>query len=246
MNISLMIIEENDTIRGLVRDWVESVFPDLYVIEATSGEESISLARARSLRVVLVDVDPLRPGDIQTIRSIKTIAPSAEIVALAIDDNKVYRDDVMATVSAYVSMWKMNTELEPTLKALLAPEVEEKKTVVCIEDESNMIDLIKSILEHSGFNLIGALGGREGLHTVRQIRPDLVLLDLMMPEIDGWQVYRRMKADDELRNIPTIVVTALERDNSKMQGLQVHDYVRKPFIPQDLVRSVSSALGLVA
>lgn len=246
MNISLMIVEENDTIRGLVRNWVKSVFPNLYVIEATSGEEAISLARARSLRVVLVDVDPLRPGDMQTIRSIKTIAPSAEIVALAIDDNKVYRDDVMATgVSAYVSVWKMSTELEPTLKALLTLE-DEKKTVVCIEDEPDMLDLIRLIFNHNGFKLIGALGGREGLDTVRRVRPDLVLLDLMMPEVNGWEVHRQMKADAELRNIPIIAVTVMEQSSKKMRPLQVDDYVRKPFLPQELVRRVSNVLELVA
>lgn len=247
MNTSIMIVEENDTIRGLLQRWLETVFPDLDIIEATSGEQAVSLAQARSPRVVLVDVDPLRPDDIQAIRDIKAVVPSAEIVALAIDDYKVYRDEVAsAGASACVSMWKMRTELQPLLETLLAPESEEKKTVVCIEDEPDMIDLIRLILNRNGFKLIGAMGGREGLRTVQRVRPDLVLLDLMMPEVDGWEVHRQMKADAELRNIPIVVVTVLERDSEKMRGLQVDDYVRKPFIPQELVQRVSNVLDLVA
>lgn len=121
-----------------------------------------------------------------------------------------------------------------------------EKTVVCIEDEPDMIDLVKLILEREGFTLIGAVGGREGLDTVRQVKPDLVLLDLMMSEVNGWMVHQRMKADDELRDIPIIVVTVMERDRDEVQGLRVDDYVMKPFIPQELVRSVSNVLGLVA
>ena len=124
--------------------------------------------------------------------------------------------------------------------------IAEDKTIVCIEDEPGMIDLIKLILERKGFTLIGAMGGREGLDTVRQVKPDLVLLDLMMAEVDGWEVHRQMKADDELRSIPIVAVTVLERNTDRVRGLQVDDYVIKPFLPQELVRSVNTTLNIVA
>ena len=123
---------------------------------------------------------------------------------------------------------------------------EEKKTVVCIEDEPDIITFIKFILERRGFTLIGAVGGREGLDTIRQIKPDAVLLDLMMPGMDGWEVHRRMNTDDELKNIPVIVVTALAPGTHRVRGLQADDYVTKPFLPQELVQSVNKVLGLVA
>jgi len=119
------------------------------------------------------------------------------------------------------------------------------KTVVCIEDEPEMIDLVRLILGRKGFKLIGAVGGREGLETVRRVRPDLVLLDLMMPDMDGWEVYQQMKADEELRDIPVIVVTAKAQSIDKVLGLhiaKVDDYVTKPFGPQELWESVSRVL----
>jgi two-component system response regulator VicR len=124
---------------------------------------------------------------------------------------------------------------------------EEKKTVVCIEDEPEMIDLVKLILGRKGFELVGAVGGREGLDTVRKLKPDLVLLDLMMPDMDGWEVYQQMKADEELKTIPVIVVTAKAQSIDKVLGLhiaKVDDYVTKPFGPQELLQSVNKVLGI--
>jgi len=123
---------------------------------------------------------------------------------------------------------------------------EVKKTVVCIEDEPEMIDLVKLILGRRGFELTGAMGGREGLEAVRRIKPDLVLLDLMMPDMDGWEVYQQMKADPEMQKIPVIVVTAKAQSIDKVLGLhiaKVDDYVTKPFGPQELLQSVEKVLS---
>jgi two-component system response regulator VicR len=124
---------------------------------------------------------------------------------------------------------------------------EEKKVVVCIEDEREMIDLVKLILGRKGFDLVGAVGGREGLETVRRLEPDLILLDLMMPDMDGWEVYQQIKADDRLKDTPVIVVTAKAQSIDKVLGLhiaKVDDYVTKPFSPQELLQSVNKVLGL--
>lgn len=120
------------------------------------------------------------------------------------------------------------------------------KRVVCIEDEPEMIDLVRLILGRKGFNVIGANGGVEGLEAVRRERPDLVLLDLMMPDMDGWEVYQQIKADAELREIPVIVVTAKAQSIDKVLGLhiaKVDDYISKPFGPQELLESVEKIIG---
>jgi len=122
----------------------------------------------------------------------------------------------------------------------------DSKRVVCIEDEPEMIDLVRLILGRKGFNVIGANGGIEGLETVRRLRPDLVLLDLMMPDMDGWEVYQQIKADPALRDIPVVVVTAKAQSIDKVLGLhiaKVDDYITKPFGPQELLESVEKILG---
>lgn len=120
------------------------------------------------------------------------------------------------------------------------------RQVVCIEDELEMIDLIRLILGRKGFEVIGAEGGKQGLETIREIKPDLVLLDLMMPDMDGWEVYQQIKADSEIRDTPVIVVTAKAQSIDKVLGLhiaKVDDYISKPFSPQELMESVEKVLG---
>jgi two-component system, OmpR family, response regulator VicR len=121
-----------------------------------------------------------------------------------------------------------------------------KRHVVYIEDEQEMIDLVRLILNRRGYEIIGANGGREGLETLRREIPELVLLDLMMPDMDGWDVYQQMKADPLLAGIPVIVVTAKAQNIDKVLGLhiaKVDDYISKPFSPQELVDSVEKVLA---
>ncbi|MBI5966067.1 MAG: response regulator [Chloroflexi bacterium] len=120
------------------------------------------------------------------------------------------------------------------------------KRILCIEDEPEMIDLIRLILGRRGFDVYGAAGGVEGARLVREMLPDLVLLDLMMPDMDGWEVYQQMKADVTTRSIPVIVVTAKAQNIDKVLGLhiaKVDDYIAKPFGPQELMDSVERILG---
>ena len=123
----------------------------------------------------------------------------------------------------------------------------EIKNILCIEDEPEMIDLIRLILNRHGFDVQGADGGREGLEKVKKNPPDLVLLDLMMPDVDGWEVYQQIKADEKTKHIPVIVVTAKAQNIDKVLGLhiaKVDDYISKPFSPQALLESVQKVLGI--
>ena len=121
-----------------------------------------------------------------------------------------------------------------------------KKRILCIEDEAEMIELMRLVLEREGFEVTGAMGGEQGLKAMRQEKPDLILLDLMMPGIDGWEVYRQMRADKELTEIPVIIVTAKAQSIDKVLGLhiaKVDDYITKPFGPQELLESVEKVLA---
>jgi DNA-binding response OmpR family regulator len=123
---------------------------------------------------------------------------------------------------------------------------DEVKKVVCIEDELEMIELVKLILGRNKFDVTGAVGGHEGLEKITEIKPDLVLLDLMMPEMDGWEVYQKMKASDDMRDIPVIVVTAKAQSIDRVLGLhiaRVDDYITKPFGPQELLDSVERVIN---
>ncbi|HEY9088541.1 MAG TPA: response regulator [Anaerolineaceae bacterium] len=118
-------------------------------------------------------------------------------------------------------------------------------TIIYIEDDPEMIDLVTLILNRRGFTVKGAHGGKQGLELVMEDKPDLILLDLMMPDVDGWDVYQQIKADETTRNIPVIVITAKSQAIDRVLGLhiaKVDDYISKPFRPQELLDSIDRVL----
>jgi two-component system response regulator VicR len=124
-----------------------------------------------------------------------------------------------------------------------------KKRVLCIEDHPEMIELIRLILSREGFVVEGAEGGREGLEAMQENPPDLVLLDLMMPDMDGWEVFRQIRANDRLRDIPVIAVTAKAQGIDRILGLHIagmDDFITKPFGPRELIASVERVLSVSA
>ncbi len=122
------------------------------------------------------------------------------------------------------------------------------KTVIYIEDDPEMIDLVALILKPKGFVVKGAHGGRDGLDKVAAEKPDLVLLDLMMPDMDGWEVYHQLKANEATANTPVIIITAKSQAIDQVLGLyiaRVDDYISKPFHPKELVKSIEDVLSRV-
>jgi two-component system, OmpR family, response regulator VicR len=117
--------------------------------------------------------------------------------------------------------------------------------IIYIEDDTEMIDLVSLILSRRGYQVKGAHGGRQGLDLVKQWIPDLILLDLMMPDLDGWDVYQQLKASDATRDIPVIVITAKAQPIDRVLGLhiaKVDDYISKPFHPQELLGSIERVI----
>ena len=118
--------------------------------------------------------------------------------------------------------------------------------ILYIEDDAEMIDLVTLILSRQGYQVIGAHGGRQGLDMVRQEQPDAILLDLMMPDMDGWDVYQQVKADKTTAHIPVVVISAKTQTIDQVLGLhvaKVDAYVFKPFHPQELINSLEKILN---
>lgn len=117
--------------------------------------------------------------------------------------------------------------------------------IVCIEDDAEMIELLRLMLSRQGYEVFGAVGGQVGLVEVDRLQPDVVLLDLMMPGMDGWEVYRRLKDNPATCNIPVIMLTAKAKNSERIKALreaQVDDFIAKPFSPNQLVDSIERAL----
>ena len=117
--------------------------------------------------------------------------------------------------------------------------------VLVVEDEIHIQRLIKLILEKQGYQVEIAGSGEDALQYLKSgDRPDLILLDILMPGIDGLQVLRTVKASAEYQDIPVIMLTALAQETVVLKGIELgaQDYLRKPFHPQELVKRVSKQL----
>ncbi|MCL7453695.1 MAG: response regulator [Anaerolineae bacterium] len=121
-----------------------------------------------------------------------------------------------------------------------------ERRILCIEDEAGMLDLLRLILEAAGYTFLGVEDGRRGLEVMRTEQPDLVLLDLMLPDVDGAEVLLRKKQDPAIRDIPVIAVTALTSPFDQIMWKRrtaIEEYVTKPFKRQELLAAIERALA---
>lgn len=119
--------------------------------------------------------------------------------------------------------------------------------VLCIEDEGDILELLKIILERDGFECITALGGIDGVQKAASERPDLILLDLMMPDMNGWEVLKHLQEDETLKYIPVIILTVKDRYSEPDIDRKVGDMaalMTKPFEFSKLTQRVRDILGM--
>ncbi|HKK70194.1 MAG TPA: response regulator [Candidatus Krumholzibacteria bacterium] len=119
-----------------------------------------------------------------------------------------------------------------------------RERIIAIEDEPDILEVIQYNLRREGYEVAGVENGEDGLNLVRKENPDLVLLDLMLPGMDGLEVCRRLKYESATRGIPVIMVTAKGEESDVVLGLEVgaDDYLTKPFGPRELVARVRAVL----
>ncbi len=118
------------------------------------------------------------------------------------------------------------------------------KSILVVDDESNIIELARMYLEQEGFRVQAASDGGKALEIIAQQTPALMVLDLMLPGIDGWEVCRRVRSGNIAPDLPIIMLTARDDDVDKIVGLELgaDDYLTKPFNPRELVARVKAVL----
>jgi DNA-binding response OmpR family regulator len=117
--------------------------------------------------------------------------------------------------------------------------------VLVADDDEDILGLVSFRLERSGYEVAAAKDGEEALRLARELSPALVVLDVMMPRLDGYEVARRLREDEATRGIPVILLTALAQEADVARGFEsgADDYLRKPFSPQELAARVQAVLG---
>lgn len=124
--------------------------------------------------------------------------------------------------------------------------MEQKKRVLIVEDEKNIVDIIRFNLNREGYEVLEAYDGEAGLALARAEKPDLILLDVMMPKMMGFDVCRALRAEGD--NVPVIILTAREEEEDKVLGLEIgaDDYITKPFSMRELIARVRANIRRTA
>jgi two-component system alkaline phosphatase synthesis response regulator PhoP len=122
-----------------------------------------------------------------------------------------------------------------------------KQRILVVDDDREVVRLMRAYLEQAGYEVLVAYDGETALHTLRRERPDLLLLDLMLPDRDGYDITRLVRADATLSALPIIMLTARVDDTDKIVGLEMgaDDYVTKPYNPREVVARVRARLRKV-
>jgi DNA-binding response OmpR family regulator len=121
------------------------------------------------------------------------------------------------------------------------PDDFERRRILVVDDEERMVRFIRMNLEHDGFQVSEAFNGKEAIQKIRDVTPDLILLDVMMPDLDGFEVLEMVR---EVSQVPVIMLTAKGEEDDRVRGLELgaDDYVTKPFSPRELVSRVKAVL----
>ena len=124
--------------------------------------------------------------------------------------------------------------------------MEEKKTVLIVEDEKSIVDIVRFNLEKEGYAVLAAYDGEAGLTKAREANPDLILLDVMLPKMIGFDVCKALRAEGS--SVPVIILTAREGESDKVEGLEIgaDDYITKPFSMRELMARVKANIRRTA
>ena len=119
------------------------------------------------------------------------------------------------------------------------------KKILIVDDEKDIVETLSFMLKSKGFDTLCALDGEEGLKLAKEASPDLIILDVMMPKINGYKICRLLKYDNKYKNIPIVMVTARSQDEDKIIGEETgaDEYITKPFEFSDILNTINKYLG---
>jgi two-component system alkaline phosphatase synthesis response regulator PhoP len=119
-----------------------------------------------------------------------------------------------------------------------------KVKILLVEDDRDIVEMVEYNLKQDGYETLSALNGEDGIHLAKTEHPDLIILDIMLPVIDGFEVCRTLKKDDATTHIPIIILSAKSQETDKVVGLELgaDDYITKPFSPRELIARAKAVL----
>ncbi len=244
----ILVIEDNEQNRILMRQILK--YHGYEVAEAADGAAGLKMAGEHLPDLILLDLQMPVMGGFAVIREIRKTPELSKLKVIAVTSFAMKGDRekaLQAGFDEYVIKPIDTRKFIELVKTFLSDEnmTLKKPVILCVDDEPANLKLLENILVPRGYEVASAANGAEALQRIKTLAIDLVLLDLMMPEMDGLQVSWKIRENKKYANIPIIMLTAYSGAESYIESLsnEVFAYLHKPFETEKLVGLVRAALG---
>ena len=257
MKPTVLIIEDNQMNMKLFRSLLAKT--DYQIFEANDAENGIEMARTHLPDLILMDIQLPNMDGLQATRIIKQDSILSHIPIVALTSHAMLGDDQKAKeagcdgyitkpintrsfLSEISCYFKDTNPCQPVIKK----STDYKPRILIVDDEPNNVKLISAMLYKEPFDIVTACNGKTALEVINNNKIDLILLDIMMPEMDGYQVTRSVKENEKTKDIPIILVTALYSGEDKRRGLNAgaDEFITKPVNKVEIIARIRSMLRL--
>lgn len=265
--IRILIIDDQKEFRTLISVLLKVSDLDVHVSEVASGDSALASLGQEKFDCVILDYILADSTDLNILHQVKSIQPDLPVLIISSHNQRTIKKEVLTVgADAYLSKDELSLEkLTQTLSQILPKQNTEPQTsalqnegaitfqglegmkILLVDDTPKNLDVLRHTLGDKGLDISIALNGKVALKLVSATPPDLILLDVMMPIMDGFDTCRELKKNDLLKNIPIIFITALTEEESLIKGLSLGavDYITKPFRPEEVLARVNTHLRAV-
>jgi len=240
----VLIIDDDSRIRTQLRGPLEA--HGWSVTEARKDASAVDLARQHRPELILLDVSAhdCKTEEVVTQLKLDPLTCRIPIIVLTAIDRA--QGSLEPWAADAVSMNAQPPLLLATLQRTLAQRILAKPFVLVVDDEPDLVEILTTLLNERGFSASGASDGAEALEVIRSVHPDVILLDLDMPRVNGWEVLQQVKTNKQWKDIEIVILSGKhqsleERRQGKARGAT--EYLLKPCAPEDIVRAIQSALN---
>ncbi len=240
----ILVVDDEPDIAKLIQIYLEK--EGYFVIKAFNGEEAIALARKEKPDLVTLDIMMEKMDGFEVLRQLKndpsTLNIPVVILSIVSDERKGFRIGATDYLSKPINPRRLVKVINDILGKKLY-EKDKKRKILIADDDANIIKLLSRVLKGKGFEIFEANNGLEAIKLAEEKRPHLVLLDLRMPEMDGYQVIEKLKKSNTTSHIPIVVMTAYEFDRGKTRILNMAtEHLSKSFSVETLTTKLEEIL----
>ena len=265
--IRILIIDDQKEFRTLISVLLKVSDLDVHVSEVESGEAALATLAHEKFDCVILDFILADSADLNILHQIKSIQPDLPVLIISSYNQSTIKREMLAVdADAYLSKNGLSLEkltqtlIQITSKQNTGPQTSTLKNenviafqglegmkILLVDDTPKNLDVLRHTLGDRGLDITIALNGKVALKLISSSPPDLILLDIMMPVMDGFETCRELKKNDLWKNIPVIFITALTEEENIIKGLSLGavDYITKPFRPDEVLARVHTHLRAV-